>query len=208
MDEAPPLLAVDELVKQAPTELLVLTHPHEGDAAGGLELRSTPRGDVAAVAYTSIELLVEACGSGQPWVRIATAELDRIADRLGVTLVALDVWLPEGHRYPEADPGTQPDLEPVEPVDSDGAVFFVPSRPVRRSHRSVVLELQPDNAARPALLAYTSREHLEAGCGPHQAWVAIPAEMLAEAAERSGAQQVLFNPVLAEASRHTGPVLS
>ncbi|RZS37002.1 type III secretion system (T3SS) SseB-like protein [Herbihabitans rhizosphaerae] len=106
------------------------------------------------------------------------------------------------------DPASLPDV-PESGVADDGMAgrfFCVPSRPARPGDRTVDLELYRDGDGRPLLLAYTSRELLEAGCGPHQAAVVIPAERLADVAEEAGAAGVAFDPVLAEDARRTKPV--
>lgn len=200
------LIAIDDLAERAPDELFVLVLPANEESRAGLELRRTQRGDLIAIAYTGIEPMVAACGSGQPWAKLPTAELEHLADQLGITLVALDAELPEGHRYPEADVGELPDMEPVEPIP-ETATFYLPSRPFRHGDTRALLELQPDPRGRPLLLVFTSAELLCAGCGPNQAWVAIPAHALPDTVRETGAHRVLFNPILAEQSRHQGPVL-
>lgn len=156
-------------------------------------------------AYSSIQRLVAACGAGQPWVSITSDELEAACAEHGVAAVALDTAHPEGHRYPEPDPREQPELEPL-PDQDDGSLVYVPSRPVSEGDTQVNLELQPDKAGRAMLLAYSSPELLVAGCGPYQPWVAIHATDIDLVAEEAGACGVLFNPELAEDSRHTGPV--
>jgi hypothetical protein len=201
----PALVRVDDLDEELPENVFVLVLPGDVARGGGVELWRTHRRDRTLVGYSSISGLVSACGGGQPWALLARDQLIQVCDEHEITIVALDLPLPEGHRYPEPDAGEQPDLDDAVPLH-DGGLLFVASRPLRSWTELVELELQPDARGRLMLLAYTSQEELDAGCGPHQAWVSIPAELLGEAAWRAGADGVLFNPILAEESRHTGPV--
>jgi hypothetical protein len=118
----------------------------------------------------------------------------------------MDAVLDLTPRYSEVDSREQPPLDTLEPLSEHDGLLYVPSRPVQANQYVVELELQPDKAGRPIMLAYTTPELLAAGCGEHQPWVAIRMDDMADAAEESGAHGVLLNPVLAEESRHTGPV--
>lgn len=199
----PGVVVIDDLAASCPGELFVLTVA--GDTGVGLELRTTDRRDRMLVAYTSIDRLVEACGSGQPWARIATGQLEQLAHRAQVNLVAVDKPIPEGRRYPEPDSREQPELAPLD-APADEGVLYVPSRPVRPGQHGVTLELQPYRG-KPTLLAYSSLDALREGCGRFQSCVSIAAERLDAVAWHVGAQRVLFNPILTEDARHTGPVL-
>jgi hypothetical protein len=199
------LIRVDDLDERLPESLFVLVLPPDDHRGRGVELWRTHRQDLTAVVYSSIQALVAACGAGQPWVAITRDQLADICCEHEITLLALDMPLPEGHRYPEPEIREQPDLEEVEPLANDG-LLYVPARPMKSLNQWVELELQPDDRGRLMLLAYTSPQQLEAGCGPYQAWVSIPSDLISEAACRSGADGVLFNPILAEESRHTAPV--
>jgi hypothetical protein len=198
------IVLLDDLPEHAPHTLYVLTLPKTVAAGDVVELRSTPRG-AAAVAYSSIANLVAACGTGQPWAAATAELLQALGNEQDYNLVILDAWLPEGHRYPEADVRDEPDLQP-ETLDGVGSLLYVPSRPVREGQQVVHLELQPDNAGRLMVLAFTSPEALAERCGPYQPWVAVDRDDIDLVAEQAGALGVLFNPVLAEESRHTGPV--
>lgn len=200
----PALVRVDDLDEHLPEHVFVVVLPAE-DTSGGIELWRTHRHDLSVVAYSSIGGLVAACGGGQPWALLSRDQLGRVCDDHKITIVAMDLPLPAGHRYPETEPSERPDLVPAEALSEDG-LLYVPSRPLRSWNELVELELQPDVRGRLMLFAYSSREELDAGCGPYQAWVSIPADLIDEAAWRAGADGVLFNPILAEESRHTGPV--
>ncbi|QWF83785.1 hypothetical protein HUW46_07228 [Amycolatopsis sp. CA-230715] len=133
-------------------------------------------------------------------------QLEDLCTETGIAAIAVDVVLDAQPRYPDIDSREQPPLEPIEQLDQPDDYLYVPSRPVREGQYQVELELQPDNSGRPLMLAYTSPELLAAGCGEFQPWVALHANDVPNAIEESGAHGVLLNPVLAEQSRHTGPV--
>ncbi|WP_342779410.1 SAV_915 family protein [Amycolatopsis cihanbeyliensis] len=194
----------DEVPRQAPDGLYLLTTPT--GHGGVIELWTLRDGTSAVMGYSSIGRLMVACGSGQPFRHMAADEVESACESIGAKVVVVDTVPPGGQRYPEVDSRDQPDLPLLDAEDPDQPVVYVPSRPYRAGQRDAVLELQP-HEGRLTLLAYTSRELLEEGCGPYQAWVSIPSHLLEEAAWRVGAEAVLFNPVLSEESRHTAPVL-
>lgn len=198
------LVVVDDLAERVPDAMFVLVLPADDGRSSGVELWVTPRGEWVLLAFSSIQALVGACGAGQPWAPVSRDQLRTLCEELRVTLIGLDLAPPEGHRYPEPAVSELPDLEPWEPVQRQ--LLYVASRPMRSWTDLVQLELQPDKRGRLLALAYTSEDELVAGCGPHQAWVAIPSDLIGEAVGRSGADGVLFNPMLAEESRHTAPV--
>lgn len=142
---------------------------------------------------------------GAPWLEVTRDDLARACDRLGVALLALDAALPDIPQYPVPDVRAQPDLEEIPEDTNSGELLYVPSRPLRRGQRDAQLELQRFQG-KLTLLAYTSPQELEEGCGPHQAWVAIRADRLDAVIAQCGADGVLFNPKLSEQARHTGPV--
>lgn len=197
------VVLLGDLPQCAPPELFVLALPDS--EGGGLELRETDSGETMLLTYTAMDHLVEACGYGQTYVRTSTDQLERLAGDASVAMVAVDVPLPEGHRYPETDQHAEPELAELDETPPDGLVY-VPSKPTgSRRGRDVVLELQPHEGRR-TLLAYDSLETLRAGCGPYQSCVSVRADRLDEVASRAGAEAVLFNPVLSEQARHTAPV--
>ncbi|OLT48251.1 hypothetical protein BJF85_13645 [Saccharomonospora sp. CUA-673] len=53
---------------------------------------------------------------------------------------------------------------------------------------------------------FTSPEMLHAGCGPHQPYVSVRTEDLADVVRESGAAGVLVNPHLEEAARYQAPI--
>jgi hypothetical protein len=200
------MVRLDDAEDRLPELLFVLVTLAEGGQPGGVELRRTGRQELAVVAYSAIDLLVGACGSGQPWVQITRDRLMTFCEDLDVSVVVLNAVLDVAPRYPEVDSREQPPLGTLEPLEEHDGLLYVPSRPVCEGQRVVELELQPNRRGRPLMLAYTTPELLAAGCGEHQPWVAIHLDNMADAIEESGAQGVLLNPVLAEESRHAGPV--
>jgi hypothetical protein len=200
------LVRLDDVPERLPDLVFVLVTPGEDGRPGGLEVRRTARNELAVAGYSSIDRLISACGSGQPWVQVTRDRLVEVGQELGIGVVAFDAVLDLAPRYPEVDSRDQPPLEPAETLDEQDGYVYVPSRPVRTGQYVVELELQPAPNGRPVRLAYTSPELLAAGCGPHQPWVAIDADDLEAVVQESGAHEVLLNPVLAEESRHSVPV--
>lgn len=197
------LIAPTDLADHTPGDLLVLTLPE-----GGLELHETPQDEVVLWAYSKIDKLVESCGDGQPYVSTTSAELARYADSIEpLALVALDVWHPEGRRYPEPDVREQEPIEPLNYEQPDTSVVWIPTRPVRTGDRRVDVELHCLKPGEPLLLAYSSLDSLRANCGPHQAASAITADSIVEVARQAGASGVVFDAVLAEEARYDAPVV-
>lgn len=195
------LLDFDDMGELGLDHLYVLALP-----GAGIEVWETPHSERVPFGYSGIQHLVDACGEGQPFDRLTVAELERATDGLGSVLVALDVWHPEGHRYPRPDPRETPDPEPVDAVPDDG-ILLVPTRPRPAGARAVEVELIADTAGQRVLCAFTSWEMLVMGCGPHQAWEPVAGENLSYLAYEVGADQVCFDPVLPKHSRHRAPVL-
>ncbi|WP_051166080.1 SAV_915 family protein [Amycolatopsis orientalis] len=200
------LVRLDDVRERLPDLVFVLVTLGTGEQPGELEVRRTTRNEFAVAAYSSLDRLVEACGSGQPWARVTRDRLLEVCRELGIGVVVFDAVLDLVPRYPEVDSREQPPLEPAEPLAEPDGRLYVPSRPVRAGRQMVELELQPVRNGRPVLLAYTSPELLAAGCGPYQPWVAVESADLEAVADEAGAHGVLLNPVLAEESRHAAPV--
>lgn len=196
----PRVLVLEDLPECGLTELFVPTTSNNRE----VELRTTARGALVVAAYSSLESLVVCCGWGQPWVIMRPDRLASSAQAVGATEVALDVPLPEGHRYPD-QPDERTELEPLEP-SADLEIVYIPSRPFQAGQRRANLELQLDNARRRLLLVYPSPEALAEGCGPYQPWVAVDAARLPEVARQAGADGVVFNSRLVESARYQSPV--
>lgn len=171
-----------------------------------LELNQTPQDELVLWAYSGVEYVVEACGPGQPYVRSTAQELAEFAGSIEpVVLVALDVWHPDGARYPEPDVRDAAPLPELDAEPPDTSVVWIPTRPVRVGDRRVHVELHSANG-KPQLLAYSSLDALRVNCGPHQAASAISADQISEVAAQAGAYGVVFDAVLAEESRRSAPV--
>ncbi|WAL63193.1 SseB family protein [Amycolatopsis cynarae] len=184
-------LSADELADRLPERVFVLTLPAHAPTAPGIEIWASRRGDRILLAFSSLEVLTAACGSGQPWTRLSRDELSRLAAAMDANLVGLDVAPPEGHRYP--GPGGTGNAGTVPGPPS---VLYLASRPMRAAGDQVELELQRDPEGRLMVLAYTSTDELVRGAGAGQGWVAIPAHQLGEAVAAAKAYGVLFNPAL------------
>ncbi|MFF0149130.1 hypothetical protein ATK36_4606 [Amycolatopsis sulphurea] len=196
----------DDLNERLSELLFVLVTPAEAGRPGSIELRRTARHELAVAAYSSITRLVGVCGNGRPWVQVTRGRLIEFCDANDVGIVVLDAVLDLAPRYPEVDSREQPPLEPLEPLPEHDDLLYVPSRPVEFGQYVVELELQPDRAGRPVLMAYTTPELLTACCGEFQPWVAVHMDDIKDVIAESGASGVLMNPVLAEESRHTATV--
>ncbi|MDT8909517.1 SAV_915 family protein [Amycolatopsis sp. PS_44_ISF1] len=71
----------------------------DGGTGAEVELRHTPDGRVALVAFTSPDRLVECCGEHQPWIRLDTEHLPRIHRVNPYEVIVLDSELPVGLRH-------------------------------------------------------------------------------------------------------------
>ncbi|MGP4019073.1 SAV_915 family protein [Saccharopolyspora sp. 5N708] len=66
----------------------------KGDRDVTVELRHTPDGQRALLAFTSLEHLVEGCGDGQPWVAVGGGQIEDIKSRSDADVVVWDAALP------------------------------------------------------------------------------------------------------------------
>jgi hypothetical protein len=170
------------------------------------ELRQTKSDQLALMTYSSLNALVQGCGTGQSWTRVHSADIPWLARTVGFDVVLFDLALPAELRSPELDTPDVPDLEliPADPNPTDR--IYIPCRPFQPGAEQVRLELQSGPDGQPAMLVYFSLDLLRAGCGPHQAWVAFQSEHLKAVARRAGAITVLFNQILPTHARHTASV--
>lgn len=158
-------------------------------------------------AYTTVPLLVESCGSGQPYVTLTPAQIAELAAAVGgAFLVAVDMWHPEGARYPELEPAEMEPLEPTEPTQIGDPLVWIPTRPVRSGDRRVSVELYGTRPGEQLLLAFDSPEQAWQACGPYQPLSAIHVDDLQAVAAECGAQQIVVGGVLSEDAQHKGPV--
>jgi hypothetical protein len=202
----PVVLDVDEWDRLPDRIFAASRSPHLGDAELLFELRETHSGQLALMAYSSKESLVQACGTGQSWAKVCSVDIPWLARTVGFNVVLFDLALPAELRNPELDAKDFPDLEPIPPSPNTGDRIYIPSRPFQSRDGRVRLELQPGQDGKPALLVYFSLEQLRAGCGPNQAWVAFPSKAVRRIAREAGASTVLFNPILADEIRHQASV--
>jgi hypothetical protein len=202
----PVILDIDEWDRLPGRVFAASRSPHLGDSELLFELRETRTGQLALMVYSSKEALVQACGTGQSWTKLHSADIPWLAKTVGFTVVLFDLALPPELRHPELDAQEFPDLEKI-PIDPNvGDRIYIPSRPFSSKDSQVHLELQPGQDGKPALLVYFSLEQLRAGCGPHQAWVAFPSRAIRRISREAGASTVLFNPILPDKIRHRAPV--
>ncbi|MFC4082488.1 SAV_915 family protein [Amycolatopsis samaneae] len=83
-----------------PAALYLPTSETPKDHSGAsIELRRTPDGRTALVAFTSLDQLVSCCGEHQPWARVATEDLPAIHRARPYDVIVLDSPLPEGLRH-------------------------------------------------------------------------------------------------------------
>ncbi|RZS39230.1 hypothetical protein EV193_104446 [Herbihabitans rhizosphaerae] len=200
----PAMLDVDE-ADRMPYEVLLATQPgRSAEQRVMLELRESVNDQLAVLAYSSVQRLVECCGRGQSWITVPARELPRLKRIAGFKAVLLDVPLPLDARHPDALPGT----EDPSPFTGDGndedRVLYVPARPYLEGDGEALLELQPMREDQLALLAYSSLDLLVRGCGEHQPWVSFPADRIDEARRQSGADVVVMDMALPGWLRH-GP---
>lgn len=200
--ERPSVLDPDE-TWHLPEQVYLAGRP-DGESGGPLlELRSLGENSQHAVlAYSSLDAFIEGCGADQPWILITRERLAELAASSDTVFsVLLDVAFPAELR------GTSGGLAGEEPrwdvPESEvWTSVYVPSRPYRRGQENAELELQPMPGQRLALMAYSSQRSLEAGCGPHQPWVSIPAGLVGEARRQAGAHTVCLDTPLPKHIRH------
>jgi hypothetical protein len=75
--------------------LPVLEHPAGGSVAA---VRSLQDGRIGLLAYTALDRLAAQCGSGQPWILVATSQVHRIREAQPFDVIAFDVVVPEDLR--------------------------------------------------------------------------------------------------------------
>jgi hypothetical protein len=83
-----------------PPALYLPTGPASRAAEGAsIELRRTPDGRTALVAFTALDRLVDCCGEHQPWVLVGTEHLAKIHRGNPYDVIVLDSPLPTGLRH-------------------------------------------------------------------------------------------------------------
>lgn len=64
-----------------------------------LELRHTDQGELAVLAYGSLDALVDGCGPAQPWICLPAERLDELVGRSGADGVLWEPELSEEQRH-------------------------------------------------------------------------------------------------------------
>ncbi len=181
--------------------------PHSGDVM--LELREWDRQQVV-LAYSSLDSFLASCGSDQPWILVPSVRLAEIAvDKEGNALepasfrfsVLIDVAVP-GQLRGTAGGMADEEASWDEPDSTDWTMVHLASQPFDRGDAEAKLELQPMPGHHLAVMAYSSPEAVEAGCGPYQESVQVPAGLVGEARRQSGADTICLDTPLPQHLRH------
>lgn len=207
--DGPGVFDLDERA-ELPGQLYVACRPDGGAGDAMLELREWDGGQVA-LGYSTLDRFLEGCGHDQPWIlipseRLAEIGLEKAGNAFEPTTfrfgVLLNASLPHGAR------GTAGGLAWEEPrwddeESPDWTMVHLASQPFRPGNDQALLELQPMPGDHLAVMAYSSAAAVEAGCGPHQASVRIPAGLVGEARRQSGADTICLDTPLPQQLRHT-----
>lgn len=172
------------------------------------ELSTTGKtNEVALWAYTTVLLLTESCGDGQPYTTVTPAQLRNFANELDTTaLLAIDIRHPAGVRYP-GTPWTEIEpITPMAPENPDEPVVWIPTRPARKGDRQVVAELHGTKPGENLLLVFGTPEEAWEACGPYQSLTAVRLDRLQTVASECGANAIVANGWLDESARHQTPV--
>ncbi|MGH3940875.1 MAG: SAV_915 family protein [Pseudonocardiaceae bacterium] len=184
-----------------PAEIFVPARPGAASSGAVLEVRELTDGRLAMVVYSSMERLIACCGGGQPWLAFGADQLPALQRGGGFDVVVVDVDVPENLRRGMAG-AIDGEQAWHDPESTDWTLVFVPSRPFRPGDAEAKLELQPMPGDRLALMAYSSRELLCWGCGPHQPWVSVPAGLLDAVRQEAGAHTITLDTPLPARLRH------
>lgn len=71
----------------------------DGGTGAAIELRHTPDGRIALVAFTALDRLVDCCGEHQPWILVNTEHLPKIHQVNPYDVIVLDSELPVELRH-------------------------------------------------------------------------------------------------------------
>lgn len=75
------------------------------DAGPRIQARELPDGEVAALAYTTLEELVTCAGEHQPWVLMPSRRLAALRPQLGFDRIVLDLQVPVSEWHDETAGG-------------------------------------------------------------------------------------------------------
>jgi hypothetical protein len=83
-----------------PAALYLPTGAPEADRSGAsIELRHTPDGQTALIAFSTLDKLIDCCGPHQPWLLVRTENLPTIHAGHPYDLIVLDSPLPAELRH-------------------------------------------------------------------------------------------------------------
>lgn len=89
------MLDTPEVIVPPMLYLPVLEHPEHGTVAAVRELSD---GRLGLLAYTALDRLAAACGTGQPWMLISTSSLEQLLEIQRFDVVAFDIDTPPALR--------------------------------------------------------------------------------------------------------------
>lgn len=195
---------------ELPERLYLACHPASGAGDVMFELREWS-GQQVVLAYSSLDEFLAGCGNDQPWIMIPAARLAELgSEKSGGALgnasfrfgVLLDAPLPAEARGTAGGPADA-EARWDDPDSEDWTMVHLASQPFEPGDEQAKLELQPMPGEHLAVMAYSSPEAVQAGCGPHQASVRIPAGLLGEARRQAGADTICLDTPLPQRLRHT-----
>lgn len=190
-----------------PDRVYVAVRPHRDSGGPMLELRLHGRfQQQVALAYSSLEQFTQGCGPDQPWMMIPSDRLPALAAAGGnreAFSVMLDAVVPDEVKGTAGGIAGE-DAEWRDHASEDWDLVSIPSRLFQPDDEQALLELQPVQGDRLALMAYSSAGSLRVGCGPHQPRVDVPAGLLGEVRRRAGAHTICLDTPL-PAHLHHGP---
>lgn len=191
-----------------PEQLYVAVNPDRASGGPALALYELgEQGQLAILAYSSLDLFISGCGADQPWMLVPSDRISELAKRSGDVKFSVLI----NQQLPAALWGTTTGLVNDEPVWSDSESddwmpLYIPSRLFRPGDKQALFELQPMPGDRLALMLYSSLHSLAAGCGPEQPWVSIPAGLISDARSQSGAHTICLDTRLPDALRRESKV--
>jgi hypothetical protein len=98
-----PVYVVPVTNPNLPLALYLPTGTPEADGSGAsIELRLTPEGKTALIAFSSLDKLIECCGEHQPWLLVRTENLGTVHRGHPYDLIVLDTPLPVPLRHTSA----------------------------------------------------------------------------------------------------------
>ncbi|GAA2784914.1 SAV_915 family protein [Saccharopolyspora taberi] len=89
---------LDDAFEDPPQAFVPCKPVKAGSAEATVELRRTTTGELALPTFTSLRRFVEGCGDRQPWIAVARADVQKIAEQVGAEVVLEDVALPDTER--------------------------------------------------------------------------------------------------------------